>query len=73
MTRLKLLRMQRGFNQRQAASFLGIPAPLLSRIENGWYTRCPNAEILMPALQQMCGEGETFETLMQQSEGGDPF
>lgn len=67
MTRLKLLRMQRGLTQRQLASILGLSPSFLSRLEGAWFTRCPNHSEVSRKLRAFFGPGESFESLMEEA------
>jgi len=66
MTRLKLLRMKRGLKQQQMASILGLSQTFLSRLECGWFARCPNFPIVEGKLRKFFGQGESFKSLMQE-------
>lgn len=66
MTRLKLLRMQRGLTQRQMASVLGVSPSFLSRLECAWFTRCPNRTEMDKKFRAFFGPDESFEALMKE-------
>jgi len=68
MTRLRLLRLQRGLEQRELANILGIGQSLLSRLEHRWFTRCPNQAVIERSLRAFFGPDESFESLMQEAE-----
>ena len=63
MTKLKLLRMKRGLTQEQMASILEIAPTFLSRLECGWFARCPGD--LESKFQEIFGEEWTFARLMR--------
>lgn len=65
MTRLKLLRLKRGLTQREMSQLLGLHATQLSRLEKGWFKRCPNPKGLEPKLKSFFGVEESFESLME--------
>jgi hypothetical protein len=66
MTRLKLLRMQKGLTQRQAAAALGFSPSFLCRLECSWFTRCPNHAVVEQTLREFFGPDESFASLMQE-------
>lgn len=68
MTKLRLLRMQRGLSQKELASCLGIHPTFLCRLERGWYARCPNWKRLEPKLKRVLNTPVSFEDLMQEVE-----
>lgn len=62
MKKLRLYRLRRGLTQTQMAALLGIHFTMLSRLERGWFTRCPNQPELGRKLEAYFGE--TFDELM---------
>jgi len=67
MTRLRLLRMQRGLTQREMAALLGFDPSFLSRLERAWFTRCPKRAAVEKQFKAFFGPGESFETLMAEA------
>ncbi len=65
MTRLKLLRMQRGLTQRELATILDFSPSFLSRLECSWFTRCPNHAVVEEKLRAFFGSDESFASLME--------
>jgi|GEM_PF-844027 len=63
MNFLVALRLQRGLSQRELAEMLGIAQTILSKLERGWFARCPAG--LECKFRTVFGDQWGFEALMR--------
>lgn len=64
MNNFGLLRRTMNISQEALAAKLSIHPAVVSRLERGWYTRCPGAG-LDKRLKRVFGSEWTFEALME--------